>query len=466
MTTPLGAAESPAAEKIQDIPILKPSREIPTSFGSSFSSWWASNSKSSTLSEERLFSRTPFFVPTNFTPSSGTDAPSEHGVRASLSFVHLNSPKRYMNTLSILPTGTNVAASSSRQERPPEYPPTVILPGYGAGIGFFYLNIASLGRWAARRNSPVYAVDWLGMGRSARVPFHVKAKREDIPARVDEAERFFTDALEEWREKQGIEKMALIGHSLGGYLSTAYALKYPHRVSRLILLSPAGVPRDPNEIIVPAEELTAGTSPEGAGLTQSDPDARVAHKPTAQEIKEAKAALKVARKNESMTRRFATWAWEDGWSIFGIVRSTVFWGPMIVGRYSSRRFSHLPEEDIRDLHDYIWNITSAKGSGEYSISHLLRPGAFARMPLVERVQALKVPVAFVYGDHDWMDADGGREAVERMRAAGNPDGRLYVIKHAGHHLYLDNPDAVNDLILRELKRPPTTSTSSAPASPS
>ncbi|KAF8299651.1 hypothetical protein DL93DRAFT_2173537 [Clavulina sp. PMI_390] len=33
MTTPLGAAESPAAEKIQDIPILKPSREIPTSFG-------------------------------------------------------------------------------------------------------------------------------------------------------------------------------------------------------------------------------------------------------------------------------------------------------------------------------------------------------------------------------------------------------------------------------------------------
>ena len=75
------------------------------------------------------------------------------------------------------------------------------------------------------------------MGRSARIPFRVKAKREDIRARVAEAESFFIDSLEEWRGKMGLDKMTLIGHSLGGYLSIAYALKYPTRVSKLILIS-------------------------------------------------------------------------------------------------------------------------------------------------------------------------------------------------------------------------------------
>ena len=75
------------------------------------------------------------------------------------------------------------------------------------------------------------------------------------------------------------------------------------------------------------------------------------------------------------------------------------------------------------------------------------------MPLVDRVAALTIPVTFIYGDHDWMSLDGGRDAVENMRRAGNPDGRWHVIKNAGHHLYLDNPQEVNALLLKELRRP-------------
>lgn len=37
---------------------------------------------------------------------------------------------------------------------------------------------------------------------------------------IAQAENFFLESLESWRQAQGIEVMTLIGHSLGGYLST------------------------------------------------------------------------------------------------------------------------------------------------------------------------------------------------------------------------------------------------------
>ncbi len=42
-----------------------------------------------------------------------------------------------------------------------------------------------------------------------------------------------------------------------------------------------------------------------------------------------------------------------------------------------------------------FRISRAKGSGEYAITHLLAPGAYARMPIVDRINKIKVPVAFL-----------------------------------------------------------------------
>ncbi len=98
--------------------------------------------------------------------------------------------------------------------------PIVVLRGYGAGIRFFFRNFEALGAWASRTGMPVSALDWFGMGRSARVSFVAKAKRH-----VHEADSYFVDMLEEWRVKMGLEKMTLVEHSLGAYLSVAYALR-------------------------------------------------------------------------------------------------------------------------------------------------------------------------------------------------------------------------------------------------
>jgi pimeloyl-ACP methyl ester carboxylesterase len=58
------------------------------------------------------------------------------------------------------------------------------------------------------------------------------------------------------------------------------------------------------------------------------------------------------------------------------------------------------------------------------------------------------------GDHDWMDPQGGYKSVENLRNAGNPNGKMFIVPRAGHHVYLDNVKATNDLIVKELDSSP------------
>lgn len=271
---------------------------------------WSAGEKNSAASEERLLRRLPFFRSDNVTSTpNNEDTP----VIARSSRVDLKTAKHYLNTLSITSTSPSPAAP----------PPAVLLHGYGAGLGFFYLNFPTLAKWAGKHGSAVYALDWLGMGRSARVPFTIKAKRDDIPGRVAEAESFFVDSLEEWREKMGLETMTLVGHSLGAYFSVVYALRYPTRVNKLILLSPAGVPHDPNNTTVPSRELTDSQDTAEGGEAESA---------TKGKVDDLRNEQQVQKREESRARKLLTYLWEEGWSPFQVVRSTLFWGPMLVGK--------------------------------------------------------------------------------------------------------------------------------------
>jgi len=54
------------------------------------------------------------------------------------------------------------------------------------------------------------------------------------------------------------------------------------------------------------------------------------------------------------------------------------------------------------------------------------------------------------GDSDWMDPEGGVQCVEKLRQAGNSRGKMYIVRNAGHHVYLDNVKAVNKVLTQEL----------------
>lgn len=111
----------------------------------------------------------------------------------------------------------------------------VLTHGYGAGGAIFYRVLNDLSDYFH-----LYVIDLLGMGASGRPKYH--------PTDVDTAEDFFVDSMKIWRERMDIkEKYYLAGHSLGGYVSAVYAMRYPEEIQKLMLLSPVGVPEKPQD---------------------------------------------------------------------------------------------------------------------------------------------------------------------------------------------------------------------------
>ncbi|CAK7206438.1 hypothetical protein SEUCBS139899_009232 [Sporothrix eucalyptigena] len=397
-------------------------------------------------------------------------------------------------------SGKNRALNEYSIERVGEEPEEtlVMLHGYGAGLGFFYRNFEPLSR---RQGWRLYALDMLGMGNSSRPPFKVKSK--DPQGKIAEAESWFIDSLEEWRKIRKIERFTLMGHSMGGYLAVSYALKYPGRLNKLILASPVGVPEDPyavNSAMPEPEESTlvseftqdqtavAEGNSAGAATVNTGSAKNPAHNYTYNQNhhNKKKAAAKPERRP---LPGWLVWLWDANVSPFSLVRASGPLGPRLVSGWTSRRFSHLDSEEADALHAYTYNLFRQRGSGEYALPYLLAPGAYARSPVINRIQNVGrqvvtpaqpatattpavpevketgFPIVMMYGDHDWMDVAGGYAAEEKIKKRimqallhGTPEekrrengsAKVLIVRNAGHHLYLDNPDEFNKFIDDEL----------------
>ena len=51
------------------------------------------------------------------------------------------------------------------------------------------------------------------------------------------------ESLEKWRAEMGIEDMVLCGHSLGGMITSAYAMAHPHRCVSCFVSVTSSCPR-------------------------------------------------------------------------------------------------------------------------------------------------------------------------------------------------------------------------------
>ncbi|QDZ20715.1 cardiolipin-specific deacylase [Chloropicon primus] len=296
--------------------------------------------------------------------------------------------------------------------------------GFGGGSGMFYHVLQELSR---KGFEDVFAIDWLGMGRSSRPSSGLMSGR-GYPQRSlfslnrrekeevsDECIDFFVESLEKWREEMKIAKLQLVGHSLGGYLSTRYALAYPERVERLVLLSPVGVP-EPEE------------------NENSMPD--------------------FVKRNRLFTSLVGLF-WSMNLTPQSVARIAGPWGPELVTKIVKARLKGMSEEEVKIVSDYLYHINVGRPSGELALNALLVPvfktnfpGVYARRPLAQDLInkfPRDIPLTFLFGDRDWMLHPTIEDIVASM-----PNAEVRIISNTGHHVYLDNPPSFKRIMTQDV----------------
>ncbi|KAI8320295.1 alpha/beta-hydrolase [Martensiomyces pterosporus] len=388
--------------------------------------------------ESSLLSHIGFSAPEDSASSATTlSATGDSRVSTELIDVDIDSSGNYVHTLVIKQSDAeSVAESADSNPKQATGKPAhnlVLTHGYFTGLGFYYRNYRELSEVDGWN---IYSIDWLGMGRSSR-PRYESGRAKSEEARVAGAEAFFVESLEEWRKRVGIEKMMLCGHSFGGYMSALYALKYPEHVEKLVLISPIGIPEAPPDY---EEQLRKARIPRNAS----------ANKQSSATSEDAGAAKKEPAKpsfQQNLLFKLALNLWERNFAPQWLIRTAGPFGHRLINRYVSR-FTWLSERERGDLAAYTYHISALPGSSEYALGDILKPGAFARRPLVNRLAGMAVPTVFMYGANDWVDYKGGEEAMRRM--GSGIATRLYRIPKAGHNLHLENPDDFNKALIREM----------------
>ncbi|OLF15259.1 alpha/beta fold hydrolase [Actinophytocola xanthii] len=141
--------------------------------------------------------------------------------------------RRYEQTLASWPVPAEQRRLSTREGEtfvlvcgPEEAPPLLLLHGSGTNAAMWQGDVAL---WA--QHFRVHAVDMIGEpGLSA-------------PARPPLDSASYAEWLDDVLDALGLDRVAVVGASLGGWLALDYATRRVDRVERLALLCPGGVGR-------------------------------------------------------------------------------------------------------------------------------------------------------------------------------------------------------------------------------
>lgn len=265
----------------------------------------------------------------------------------------------------------------------------IMIHGYGSGLGLYLKNFKEI----TSDNWIIHAIDLLGYGCSSRPPFS--------PTNFEQTESWFHDSFQKWMELRKIpsQNTMVLAHSMGAYLMGSYGIKNPDFCKKLVMVSPAGITGHKSKVVVP---------------------------------------------------KYFERLWERNVSPFSLVRNSKFYGSKLVSGWTYRRFAKLPVKERDLLHKYVYGIFQSPGSGEYMLNFLLKPGAEPRKPLKDRpFEKANFSYSWWYGSEDWMNIAGGQDCSRKLKSLGKKSD-VIEFSNAGHHIYLDNSNAFNKFVLKEM----------------
>ena len=214
------------------------------------------------------------------------------------------------------------------------------------------------------------------------------------------------DDLELLRKEMNLNKLNIVGHSMGAILASAYASKYPLRIKQLTLISPPSL-KDP----IPQEDKDLHHQEYVSLQTFIDrPEVTQEIEKYALNRKEPPLS---SREETSKTRinLGARMLYDIGkWSLLTGGQAT----------YKSQVFQLTAQTYPKSG----WNYLQEFKSGTY-------------------------PVNIIIGDHDFLDF--GNNLIKKW-VAGIPQIKLTTIKNAGHIPWLDQPDVFVRELSQHLKR--------------
>ncbi|CDK28985.1 unnamed protein product [Kuraishia capsulata CBS 1993] len=309
----------------------------------------------------------------------------------------------YINEFVMYPPGYDPAYDQGSNSR---YNHLVMVHGYGAGLGFFLKNFDQISAPQNHKSEwVVHAIDLLGYGCSSRPDFP-----HNEPLESTKVEDWFTQSLQVWFDRRGLsglpkDKVMMCSHSMGAYITAKLNMKSPNLFGKVLMVSPAGI----NEV----NEETAPKIPKWFELL-----------------------------------------WNQNVSPFALVRYTGPLGSIFVSGWTSRRFSMdtITQQEQDLLHRYTYAIFNAKGSGEYVLNYLLRAGGVPRRPLIREISKLKCDTVWLYGAEDWMDREAGQMCSEYISRTATHTSRYIELANAGHHLYLDDAERFNRIVIDEMNK--------------
>lgn len=341
--------------------------------------------------------------------------------------------------------------------------PLVLIHGYGAGNGYWALNIDGL----TKAGFQVHCVELPGLGRSDRPPWVTPSSTADALERL-------SSSLEAWRKQMGLECFVLLGHSLGTHAASAYAVKHPQRVMHLVLASPVGVGLPPMRMrkhLDPEAVKCAKKAGLDLDTIALEGNEETAHGENTKLLKspaaEVQATMSKPLHQQPLSFRTMvtvfSWLWTMEYTPFDFTRLLGPFGPYITAWAFKRRIARsaegsymrkLSHQQVSALDTYSYQNHAAPASGERILNSILMPGAYARCPLIlwlrggEDVGCITCPVTLVYGSRgvDWMESKFGFELCGNLRREGIDAVCVEMGNQVGHLNYLEDPAQFESIV--------------------